>query len=244
MQNTNALYKQLLAAGAIKVIQATISKPNGSSPVLYEQNRIAAAKTSASMFGDKAATVGNCVAKKLNIVLLNPGNIPRTARIKMEFKLVDQASGEESSWYPKGTFYVDTRSQDTYNRLSIEAYDAMLKASQQYYTQDGDQGRWPRTDHMRIVEEIAARMGVEIDTRTRDIVKKNFEIGYPGYGEDAYTCRDVLGFIGAMYGGNWVITDEDKLRLIVLGDIPADTNFLINEEGDRLTIGGDRIIVN
>lgn len=244
MQNTDALYKQLLAAGAEKVIQAIISKQNGNSPVTYGKNRIAAAKVSASMFGDKPATVGNCIAKKLNLVLLNPGNIPRTAKIKMEYKLVDRASGQESSWYPKGTFYIDTRQQNTYSRLSIEAYDAMLKASQQYYTNDGDQGMWPRTDHMAIVEEIAVRIGVTVDPRTYEIVNQNFEIGYPGYGEDAYTCRDVLGFIGAMYGGNWVITDEDKLRLIVLGDIPEDTNLLINEDGDYITMGGDRIIVS
>ena len=47
-----------------------------------------------------------------------------------------------------------------------------------------------------------------------------------------------------MYGGNWIITDENKLRLIVLGDIPAgDTSLLVDQYGDFITIGGYRIIV-
>jgi hypothetical protein len=43
--------------------------------------------------------------------------------------------------------------------------------------------------------------------------------------------------IAAAHGGNWVITDEGKLRLIPLGSAPAETNNLVTEHGDTITFG-------
>ena len=96
-------------------------------------------------------------------------------------------------------------------------------------------------------------MGVSIDSRTMAIMTRNYQINYPGivledgvpqYSTDgAMSMRQVLGYIGAMYGGNWVITDENKLRLIVLGDIPTPTNYLITQNSDIILIGGYRILV-
>lgn len=82
-----------------------------------------------------------------------------------------------------------------------------------------------------------------IDPRTLDIITNNYSIGYPGIGEEAYTVREVLGYIGSMYAGNWIINDQGLLQLIVLGDIPSETFYLINEDGDRITLGGDRLVM-
>lgn len=240
MQQTDSTYNALLAAGALKEYQAIIND-NYNRP--YTQQHIVSAKTQAQML-DSNIGIGGTYVKKLNIVLTNLAGmptIPRMAKITMQFRLSDGTTS--SNWYPKGTFYIDTRHESYRGVLSIEAYDPMLKAEQPFAV-EGTQGDWPKTDHLAIVGKIAARIGVEIDERTTPLLNKRFPIGYPGYGDDAYTCRDVLGFIGAMYAGNWVITDENKLRLIVLGDIPEDTNLLINEDGYYITIGGVRIIVN
>ena len=82
-----------------------------------------------------------------------------------------------------------------------------------------------------------------VDPRTWDATSWFYKVGYPGYGEGAYTVREVLGYIGAMYAGNWTINEQGKLRLVVLGDIPAETNLLINENDKRIVIGGDRLIM-
>lgn len=82
-----------------------------------------------------------------------------------------------------------------------------------------------------------------IDPRTLAIITNNYSIGYPGIGEEAYTVREVLGYIGSMYAGNWIINDQGLLQLIVLGDIPSETFYLINEDGDRITLGGDRLVM-
>ena len=80
-----------------------------------------------------------------------------------------------------------------------------------------------------------------IDSRTH--LGNYYKIGYPGIGEGAYTVREVLGYIGSMYAGNWVINEQGQLRLIVLGDIPPETNYLVTEYGANITLGGDRLVV-
>ena len=82
-----------------------------------------------------------------------------------------------------------------------------------------------------------------IDSRTLAVITNHYKIGYPGVGEGAYTVREVLGYIGSAYAGNWILNESGQLRLIVIGDIPAETNYLITEDGDIITIGGDRLVM-
>lgn len=87
------------------------------------------------------------------------------------------------------------------------------------------------------------RSNTGIDNRTLPLINKAYKVQYPGYGEEAYTVREVLGYIGAFYAGNWVINDDGQLRLLVLGDIPAETYYLVTEDSDRITLGGDRLVM-
>lgn len=87
------------------------------------------------------------------------------------------------------------------------------------------------------------RSNTGIDSRTLPLINKAYKVQYPGYGEEAYTVREVLGYIGAFYAGNWIINDSGQLRLLVLGDIPAETYYLITEDGGRITLGGDRLVM-
>ena len=232
MQNTSVTYKALLAAGAPKEVRVIIA---GTT---YTQASIMSASVSAAVESE-AATVGNTVAKTLNLVLRNPGEIPRMARIEVQYRLNDGTT--QSEWIPKGTYFIDTRDEN-FAMLSIVAYDAMLKADQPYAT-SGDQGGWPKTD-LAVAQEIAQRIGVTLDPRTVALMTNAYQVQYPGYGEDGYTMREVLGYIGSMYAGNWIITDQDTLRLLEMGDLPSlETNYLVTETGDYIIIGGYRIIV-
>lgn len=242
MQPTSDAYKALLAAGAPKEYRALIYRTS-SSYNIYNNTKIVSASTRAAML-DAKLTVGNCIAKELNLVLRNLSGmptIPRMAKIRMQFRLNDGT--QHSEWIPKGTYFIDTRDESYGGVLTIDAFDPMLKAEQSF-TQPGEQGQWPRSDII-IVNQIVSRIGVALDSRTTAIINKSYQIPYPGYGDGAYTCREILGYIGSMYGGNWTITDENKLRLIILGDIPpGDTNLLVTQNGDFITIGGYRIIVS
>ena len=231
MQATSQTYKNLLAAGAPKEVRAIIA---GTT---YTQAKIMSASVSAAVESE-AATVGNTVAKTLNLVLRNPGEIPRMAQIQMQYRLNN--GNTQSEWIPKGTFFIDTR--DEGNRvLSIVAYDAMLKADQPYAT-SGEQGDWPKVD-INVARTIASRIGTTFDSRNVQIMTARYSVPFPGYGDGAYSMREVLGYIGAMYAGNWIVTDQNTLRLIQLGDIPTETDYLVTETGDYILIGGYRILV-
>ena len=231
MQQVSQTYNTLLSAGAPKEFQAVIAG------VVYTEDKIVSAYSGAAVTAT-AATVGNCVAKSLNLVLRNPGEIPRMARIQMRYRLNNGTT--HSEWIPKGTFFVDTRSEGN-GVLTLVAYDAMLKCDQDYATA-GEQGSWPKLD-LQVVNNICSRIGVTLDPRTAELMTAGYMVPYPGYGEGAYSMREVLGFIGAAYAGNWIITDQDTLRLLMLGDIPPETNYLITENDDYILIGGDRILV-
>lgn len=250
MQQTSQLYNSLLAAGAPKEVRALVYRSTNAYNV-YGQEKVVSATTRASML-DSSLSIGNCIAKELNLVLTNltgMPTIPRMAKIVMQYRLNDGT--QQSEWIPKGTYFIDTRDESYQGVLTINAFDPMLK-SEQSFTKPGEQGQWPRSD-ISVVQTIADAMGVSIDPRTTAIMNKGYQINYPGivldngtpqYSQDgAMSMRQILGYIGAMYGGNWIITDENKLRLIVLGDIPKFQALLIDENGNYITMGGYQIYV-
>lgn len=194
-----------------------------------------------SLFVGSKPSVGGCVSRQIDIMIKPKGTIPRMAEIKLETRLVlkDFVTGEitsTSEWLPKGTFYIDTRQTDKVSgALIIHGYDAMLKAEQPFLT-DTTEDDWPKPMD-EVVEEIAERMGVTVDSRT--VVSHTLQAGYPL----EYTMREVLGFIASAHAGNWIITDAGELRLVGLADIPPETFYLVTEDGDAILFGDTRILI-
>ena len=194
-----------------------------------------------SLFVGSKPSVGGCVSRQIDIMIKPKGTIPRMAEIKLETRLVlkDFVTGEitsTSEWIPKGTFYIDTRQTDKVSgALIIHGYDAMLKAEQPFLTETTEDD-WPKPMD-EVVEEIAKRMGVKVDSRTK--ISHTLQAGYPL----EYTMREVLGFIASAHAGNWIITDAGELRLVGLADIPPETFYLVTEDGDAILFGDTRILI-
>lgn len=203
----------------------------------YGEDKIISLSTSQSVYSS-IPSVGNCIAGQIDVTLLTPSmEIPRMAELKPQARLVGQ-SGAVSEWIAKGTFYIDTRSTDPVKgTTTIHGYDAMLKA-EQVFTDDGDQGKWPMKDIVA-VEEICRRIGAPLNSDSRKSLQYGYDVQYPGYGDEAYTMREVLGYIGAMYGGNWIMSDTGEMTLIRLGDVPAETNYIVDSQGNPFVFGGD-----
>lgn len=236
MQNTSDLYKSIRDNPLCSAeTRATIAG------VRYEQDRLSPPETTGSLFPDGKPSVGNCISRQLDLTILPAGTIPRMAEIKLETRLVIKDALTEdilqaSEWIPKGTFYIDTRTQDWgTNAMTIHAYDAMLKAEQMFLTETTEDD-WPKPMD-EVVEEIAKRMGVTVDSRS--VISHTMMVGFPL----EYTMREILGYIAAAHAGNWIITDAGALRLIALNCIPAETSNLVDEDGYAITFGGVRIIV-
>lgn len=229
MQQTSNIWKTLLAdRNHRKEYKVNISGAE------YGQDKIIRLSRFGALFSGDTPTVGACVSGQASVGLWSPQDVPRCAEVKVFVRLTN--GNTVSEWLQLGVYYVDTRdfNKET-NVLTLECYDAMLKA-EQVYLLDNNVGTWPRTQ-ASVVSEICERIGVELDDRTT--LNASYQVEYP----NDLTMREILGFIGAAHGGNWTMTPTGKLRLVVLGDLPEEMSYLIDELGNVLLLGGVRIVV-
>ncbi len=174
----------------------------------YTRAHIISLDTTRQIFKEEVPSVGNTPAGTITVSMLTPPEeIPIQEKMLLSSRIV--SGNLESEWVSKGTFYIDTRHPaqlSTGENVEIElvGYDRMLMAEKDY----SPTGQWPRTD-ADVLTELCQLIGVECD----EVLDKGYQISEPY----EYTCRELLGYIGAMYGGNWVIDDFGKLRLLRLG---------------------------
>ena len=239
MQETSSLYKELLTShkeGKPNVKYQTILYIEGLGE--FDETTLISMETNCRMFPDESPTVGNCVSSEIDIEMVKPsGVIPRQARLIPAVRLTDGI--RQSEWIQKGVFYIDTRERkedgSSLEKIKIHGYDDMLKAEQDYPESNLD---WPARD-IDVIVEIADFMGITIDYRTFDVVNRGYQIQYPS----GYSCREVLGYIAAMYAGCFIMSDWGELRLVTIHGIPRESRFLVDSSGSAITFGGDRILV-
>lgn len=233
MQTTSALHKALLRDGRHRKEHKVVI-----AGAAYRQPDIISLRTYGGAFSEP--DIGSCASRQIDLTLRSPsGTIPRRAKIQVYTRLVLDPQAAE--WLPKGVFFISTRQADKLTgSLTIHGYDAMRRAGDVWLTEDYHLDSWPISQRAA-VEDIARRMGVEIDPRTA--LSNSFPVGYPVDENGDLTMEDVLEGIAVSEAGNWVMSDEGKLLLLRFGDIPAETWYLVDEFGDAITLGGDRIIV-
>lgn len=222
MQNTSATYKDLLTknyttetalllGGSGAVSSCNDSQLRAMGIAVFREDVLISMKTSSSAFASGKPSVGSCVAKTIGIKMLAPSiNIPRGCRLVPFVRITD--GNTVSEWLPKGVFHIDTRKTDKDIggdfSLELTGLDDMMKTEQMYKTTS--LGNNP-TD-ISVVNEIASRIGVQVDSRTTSAINRGYRINPVG----DFTYREVLGFIAAMYGGNFVMSDDGKLRFVPL----------------------------
>lgn len=230
MHTTSALYQRLLRdPHHRKEMRVRIAGED------YGQERIVSLETSGGVFDQP--DIGGCASRQIDLTLRDPGTIPRSAEIRVFVRLV--LGSEASEWLPKGVFYISTRRLDKRTGfLELHGFDAMRRAGEVW---DIDpHANWPMSGQ-EAVADIAAQMGVEVDPRTA--LSGGFPVAYPVDEDGDLAMADVLEGIAVSEAGNWIISDEGKLLLLRLGDIPAETSYLVDESGDAITFGGVRILV-
>ncbi len=170
---------------------------------VYTESHVKGTPVIERMLFDSPA-IGVCTTGTLDITVYPQGDIPKAARVKVEYKLVAK-DGKSTAWYPLGTFFVSKR-KAVGELLNLQCRDSMVKAGRKYLgvTQ---QEEWPVPSTVAVAE-IAASMGVQIDSRT--VLDAELTVDYP---EDLL-MSEVLAMIGSMHGGTFIITPENKLRLV------------------------------
>ena len=194
----------------------------------YGPDRIERAEISQELFS--APSVGGTVCAQLTVTFRPGEDPPRMAQVRPFARDAGRAA-----WVPLGIFWIDRRTERS-GRLEITCYDCMLKAEAEWIPDQVLEFPMSMADASRV---IAAAMGTELDERC------SFHPGYTvDYPANEYTMRQVLGYIAAAHGGNWIVTAAGKLLLAPLfASMPPETSLLIREDGAAITIGGVRIKV-
>lgn len=234
MHTVSNLWQQMLADPA-HAVEAKLK----IAGVEYGEDQIV--RKSLMVYGGLYSTfgIGNCCARQIEFEIYPQGTIPRQAKIEVYMRL--RLGEQVSEWIPKGVFFFSTRKTDRITGvLSVHGYDAMLKAEETWLDSSYDAKTWPMPAETAVAD-IAARMGVAVDSRT--VLDAAFPMQYPVDDKGDMTMREALGRIAVANAGNWTITDEGKLLLVGLNSMPAETHYLITETGSAITFGGVRILV-
>lgn len=236
MQEVSARYQELLTGSHTKESRLLVDgAAYGESTIIK-----GSLKTAVALFAGDTPAVGGAVAGEISVQLLGvaSSSVARMAELRPQVRLVGD-SGEPSEWVAQGVYNVDKRS---YNKqtgvLTLHGYDKML-ATEQWYT--GSVGTGGVTD-ITIVNRVCTQVGITLDSETDSFFSasgKNYKVTKPRN----YTCRELLQAIAGWYGGNWCMTPVGKLRLVLLNSLPKETNYLVDNGGNAITFGGDRILV-
>lgn len=202
MHQTSDLYKQIL------VLPHRVESRLLIQGREYNRSHITALSTRGYAFKEESPSVGNVCSSSIDLEMLSPDNvIPVQERMVLQSRIV---SGDKvSEWIQKGEFWVQTRKTEitrdgTPTTIQIYGCDAIMRSEQDYVPS----GEWPKTD-ATVLSEICSMMGVTCNEH----LGAGYLIDYP----ESYTCREILGYIGAMYGGNWFMAEDGQLILLKLG---------------------------
>ena len=227
MQTVSALYQQIMSGEHYAERKINIAGTD------YGEDAIVSLTTTGGLFADGTLSVGSAVSREINLSLWNVSTtIPKMAKLIPYYRLSNGT--QTSEWIQKGVYYIDTRSVDS-GLLTIHGYDDMLKAEQIWTPDQSLEFPMPMTQAANIIADI---MGVEIDART--VLNSAYTVDYPA---NDYTLRDVLRYIAAAHGGNWIMSDAGELWLVGLNTLPAETFLLCDEDGDAIQFGSDFILV-
>lgn len=180
-------------------------------------------------------TIGQAAAAELSLSFVPLGPVPKAAKIQLSARLTD--GSVSTAWVPQGTYYIDHRDRDMeLDVLSVTAFDRMIFAEEQYFSSGTITGTWPRSAPS-VVSDICTRLGISLDSRS------NIDSALMVAAPVNLTMRDVLRNIAAAHGGNFIVTAENKLRLLPLEDLPDLTllgdefgNYVGDEFGNRILI--------
>lgn len=244
MQTTDANYKELFDSGDY-IAEAKVVIDG----ITYEQNKLYNMSVHRKMFKENKPMIGCAVSGEIELSVDDPGRVfSRQAKIVPYYRLRNKT--KVSSWIQKGTYYIDTRDIDEETgRIDIHGYDALRLAERVY---PSSTLTWSATSPTAfdVMKEIMTFLTGATDVNSnpsRYIEQETIDkinatrhiIGFPAQ----YTMREVLESIAAIYGGNFIMSDNGKLKLVSFVGAYEETFYLITETGRRITFGGTRILL-
>ncbi|QLY78033.1 hypothetical protein [Clostridium intestinale] len=151
--------------------------------------------------------IGTTVSKTLDLTLINSGDtIYSTSQVKVEIGL---KIGSTIEYIPMGLFNIDDIEKTDYT-TKITAFDNMIKFESAYFSSLGDSPTLAQ-----VVNELASKTGVQFTGSLPSYTVKKLE---------GFTCREIVGYVASICGGNAVITRDGKFTIVT----PADVSLSID----------------
>lgn len=150
--------------------------------------------------------IGATTSQTLDLTLLNKGDtVYGTSTIKVEIGL---KIGSTIEYIPMGIYNIDDIEKTDYT-IKITSYDNMIKFEKNFTTSLGD-----TLTLQQVVSELTRITGVEFTGSLPSYTVKKLE---------GFTCREVLGYVASLCGGNAIITRDGKFTILT----PTDVNCSI-----------------
>lgn len=150
--------------------------------------------------------IGATTSQTLDFTLINKGDIVYgTSTIKVEIGL---KIGSTIEYIPLGIYNIDDIEKTDYT-IKITAFDNMIKFETPYFSNLGD-----TPTLQQVVNELSSKTGVQ------------FVGSLPAYNVkklEGFTCREILGYVASLCGGNAVITRDGKFTIVT----PKDNSYSI-----------------
>lgn len=239
MQAVTETYTSILSGEHWTECQLLVEDENGTMQTVDETKLFAITVREGVL--EDGLSIGNAVSAEIDVSMVYPveWSVKKMAKLIPQVRLRNNT--QESEWLSKGVFYVDTRDHTKYDafedRLNLHGYDAMLMTEQDYPAV-----AWNTKSDWSVLIEICSYLGWQMDGDTVTFFNTT-RAGYVLPTPYGYSIREVLQSIAAANVGNFVMDEEGKLRLVRFTAIPAETFYLLTPQGDNITMGGNRIVL-
>lgn len=242
MHNTSLLYDTIKSGNhTVRVVLEIETVTNGTTEyVELDESKIYSLKTSGSVFPEDKPSIGNFCAREIDTVFEPPSGktIPKQARMRI-FTFLDNGT-QQSERIPKGVFFIDTREYNSdKTKMLVHGYDAAIKFDADIDETDFE---WP-VSPVSLLQQLANSVGVTVLLPTDLVTLLLTNI----YRVPLTICtkREMVCYIAAAIGCNAIIDDQGRLKFLFLKNDAEtlDCNYLVTETGNRIVIGGARIIV-
>ncbi|WP_455794017.1 carbohydrate binding domain-containing protein [Clostridium butyricum] len=152
-------------------------------------------------------TLGSCISKSLELTLNNDGGAYASVgivNVSLGLKM-----GELIEYIPQGIFNIDKVEKTDYT-VKVTAYDNMIKFETAY------SGKYDNPTLKQVIQQLQDITGVEFDS----------SVTIPSYTLNklsGYTCREILGYVASLMGGNAYITREGKFTIAT----PVEVDYTV-----------------
>nr|DAO81057.1 MAG TPA: Minor structural protein [Caudoviricetes sp.] len=150
--------------------------------------------------------IGATTSQILDLTLLNKGDmVYGTSTIKVEIGL---KIGNTIEYIPMGIYNIDDIEKTDYT-IKITAFDNMMKFERNFTTTLGD-----TLTLQQVASELTRITGVQFTGNLP---------AYPVKKLEGFSCREILGYVASLCGGNAIITRDGKFTIV----IPKDNSYSI-----------------